>query len=600
MLRDLLIFMLLVIFGMIVMLVTEARNRIAAHGMLRLLWRWHTGQPWHGKPLTDAGWFRPASDRRAHTTTGHAPRLHHYPIWRRTVSRSGRTLGAIVFLLLWWNYPRAAPWVALAVAVTTGAYWGWRGWRRWNGRRHRRTWVEPLHLVAAPLVGIPVALPAKSWLAIEPDRKRVVAELPPHYNPEPKDKERLVATMAAKLGLEAPEARWQLAGPEPRLELCASQPPPARVTLADVREALDRVKPDDLLWGLGKRAALVTTSLSGDSPHAGLSMGSGAGKSVTARALLAQQLYKGAIGLILDYKMISHQWAAGLPNVVTARRPSEIHEVLCWLGGDATRCIDGEVNRRNDVALAGADMDGNVHAVVGPRLIVVCEELNATVARLRSYWRQERGKDEPVRSPALEALDAVSYMGRQVLVNVIYIGQRLSVRASGGDGDARENIGVIAFGRYSASNWKMLAPDHPMPPKSLAPGRIQVVSDQVRETQGVFMTAREARELALSGVVSPLPAGMPGAPRVTGTHSALIPGPDLGDVIAQPAGAPAPVTPGPELVTLSEAAHDVVRCSLAALRIARYRGQLPEPEGERGSAYLYDPVKLALWDAGRR
>lgn len=592
MLRDLLIFMLLAVFGMIVLLVTEARNRIAAHGILRLLWRWHTGQPWHGKPLTDAGWFRPATDRRAHTTTGHAPRLHHYPIWRRTVSRSGRTLGGVLFLLLWWNYPRAAPWVALGVAVTVTVYWGWRAWRRWEGRKHRRTWVEPLHLVAAPLVGIPVALPAKSWLAIEPDRKRVVAELPPHYNPEPKDRERLVATMAAKLGLEAPEARWQLAGPEPRLELCASQPPPARVTLTDIRETLDRISPDAMLWGLGKRSAEVATSLSGDSPHVGLSMGTGAGKSATARGLLAQMLYRGAIGLILDYKMISHQWAAGLPNVVIARRPHEIHAALLWLGR--------ELERRNEVALAGADQDGNVHAVVGPRLIVVCEELNATVSRLRAYWRQIRAKDDPGRSPALEALDAASFMGRQVMCNLIYIGQRLSVRASGGDGDARENIGVIAFGRYSASNWKMLAPDHPMPPKSLAPGRIQVVSDQVRETQAVFMTAREARDLALAGVVSPLPAGMPGAPRVTGTNTALIPGPDLGDVIAQPADPPAPVTSGPELVTLAEAAHDVVRCSLAALRIARYRGQLPEPEGERGSAYLYDPVKLALWDAGRR
>ena len=307
--------------------------------------------------------------------------------------------------------------------------------------------------------------------------------------------------------------------------------------------------------------------------------------------------------------MISHQWAQGLPNVVIARRPSEIHEVLCWLGGDATRCIDGEVNRRNDVALAGADLDGNVHAVVGPRLIVVCEELNATVARLKSYWRQERGKDEPTRSPALEALDAVSYMGRQVLVNVIYIGQRLSVRASGGDGDARENIGVIAFGRYSASNWKMLAPDFPMPPKSLTPGRIQVVSDQVRETQGVFMAAREARELALAGVVSALPAGMPGAPRVPPAWATGIPGSDLGTVHGTGPSGPPPVTAAePDWVTLKEAAEEgIVRRSRGALRIARWRDQqLPEEErafpaskGQRGAADVYDPLELAEWDAAR-
>jgi len=587
---ELLILAVLAVICAVALLIRAARARLSAHAGLLLAWRWLSGHPWHGKPVTDAGWFRPGT--RAFTKTGHAPRFHYLPRWRRMASRSGRAAAAVLLLLLWGNYPGPAPFVTAALALGLAGYGGWRARRRWVQRAHRRTWIEPLHLVAAPLVGIPVARPAASWLAIEPDRTRAVAELPPGYNPDAKDRDRLVSTFTAKLGIEAPEVRWQLAGPAPRLELTASQPPPARVTLADVREHLDRARPDDLIWGLGKRAAVVKSSLSGDSPHVGLSMGSGAGKSVTARALLAQMLYRGAIGLVLDYKMISHQWARDLPNVAIARRPHEIHEALCWLAGEA--------ERRNEVALAGADMDGNVHAVVGPRLIVVCEELNATVARLRAWWRQERAgdRDLPQRSPALEALDAVSFMGRQVLMNIIYIGQRLSVKASGGDGDARENIGVIAFGRYSASNWKMLAPDYPMPPKSLAPGRIQVVSDQVRETQGVFMTAAEARQLATAGTVSLCPSGMPCAPRVTGPAVAAIPGPDQPSVTGTP---PVPVTAGPQLVTLSEAVREgIVSCSLAAVRIARHRGQLPAPAGQRGLAHEYDPAALAEWDAGRR
>ena len=301
MLTDLLLLAVLLL-GLVVMgIIREANARAAAHGLLKLTWRWHTGHPWHGKPLTDAGWFRPASDRKAFTPTGHAPRFHYRSRWRRTVSRSGRSLAVVLLLLVWVNYPHYALLVSVLLVLAILGFWCWRAWRRWNGRKHRRTWIEPLHLVAAPLVGIPRALPASSWLEIAPDRKRVVAALPPGYNPDAKDKERLVGTMASKLGLEAPEARWALAGPEPRLELCASQPPPSRVSLADSREALDRMKDDDLLWGLGKRAAQVTTSLSGDSPHVGLSMGSGAGKSVTARALLAQQLYKGASGLCVGY-----------------------------------------------------------------------------------------------------------------------------------------------------------------------------------------------------------------------------------------------------------------------------------------------------------
>ena len=589
MLLDLVIVMVALALLVVAGVVREIQGRVNAHGLLKLAWRWHTGQPWHGKPLTDAGWFRPATDKRAATVTGHAPRFHYLPRWQRAVRRTGRTVAVVLLAVLWVNHPLAGLAATCLAAALVTAWWCWRAWQGWLSRVHRRTWLAPLHLVAAPMVGIPLAAAPGSWLEIEPDRSRAVAALPPGYNPDGRERERLAATFTAKLGIEAPEVRWMLAGPKPRLELTASQPPPAKVAFSDVLQVLEAARPDELVWGLGKKGVVVKTSLSGDSPHVGLSMGSGAGKSVTARGLLAQQLNRGAIGLVLDIKMISHQWADGLPNVAIARRPAEIHKALLWLGR--------EVERRNEVALAGADMDGNVHAVVGPRIVVICEELNAASSRLRAYWRQEREKDDPTRSPALEALDAVSFMGRQVRVNLVYIGQRLSVRASGGDGDARENIGVIAFSRYSASNWKMLAGEHPMPPKNLAPGRLQVVSDHVREAQGIFMTAAEARGLAVSGVVSPLPAGMPGG-RVTASAQTLIPGPEQGTVLVPE---PAAVTAGTAPVTLAEAVREgIVTRSLAALRVARHRGQLPEPVGLRGTAQEFDPVALAEWDRASR
>ena len=510
---------------------------------------------------------------------------------RRAAWRSGSVLAAVALVAGWLASPQVTGWALILCFTVSVMVVTWRAWRLLAGWRHHRVWLRPLHLAAHEVAQIDRRRRPGEWLQVEPDRSRAVLALPSGWPADAADKQRLVAIAAAKLGMEAPEASWRLAGPKPQLELTTSQPPPVRVALADVMPAIDRAKPDELVWGVGKRGAMVTSSLSGDSPHLGLSMGSGAGKSVTARGLLAQMLYRGCIGLILDHKMISHQWAAGLPNVAIARRPHEIHAALIWLGG--------EVERRNEVALAGADMDGNVHAVVGPRLIVVGEELNATVARLRAYWRQIREKDDPVRSPALEALDAASFMGRQVLTNIIYIGQRLSVKASGGDGDARENIGVLGFGRYSASNWKMLAGDYPMPPKSLTPGRIQVVSDRVRETQGVFMSAREARRLALAGEVAVCPRGMPGAVAVADETAALISGPEQGSPIGH--GPLVPIISGVR-VTLSEAVvQGIVSCSLHAIRKAAQRdGGFPARAGLRGLAGEYDAVALAKWDAGRR
>ena len=53
---------------------------------------------------------------------------------------------------------------------------------------------------------------------------------------------------------------------------------------------------------------------------------SGDGKSITARNMAAQILYHGGIVIVLDYKLISHMWARGLPNVAYAGTPAEIHD----------------------------------------------------------------------------------------------------------------------------------------------------------------------------------------------------------------------------------------------------------------------------------
>lgn len=111
-------------------------------------------------------------------------------------------------------------------------------------------------------------------------------------------------------------------------------------------------------------------------------------------------------------------------------------------------------------------------------------------------------------------MEALLFAGRQVRVHVLSIAQMLSVRASGSE--ARENMAVRILGRYSANAWKMLAPEHVMPPPSRVPGRVQVVTAAVHETQAAWQAPREAREYATAGTVTVCPAGMPGvtaAPR---------------------------------------------------------------------------------------
>jgi hypothetical protein len=502
---------------------------------------------------------------------------------KRAAVRCVTTLLVALLPVAWvadpWLTSRFVIFVAL-LSICAGLLWcAWLAWT-W---RHRRRWVRPLQWALSERHGLTRAP------KVSRRRDRVVVKLPSKWAGDQSERAAIAGVVMAKTGIEGLEPSWRLAGPAPRLELTVTQPCPPLVTLAHVRPHIEAAKADELIWGLGKRGVPVRTSLSGDSPHLGLSMGSGAGKSIMIRAILAQMLFHGAIALVIDYKQISQHWARDLPNVAIVRKPHEIHAALMWLGE--------EISRRNEVAFHGADLEGNVHSVVGPRLIIAGEELNAAMKALRIYWRQLRDDDKslPVRSPALDSLDLVNLMGRQVLMNMLYVGQRLSNKASGGDGDVRESIGVIALGRYKASTWKMLAEDHPMPPSTRKPGRFQVVADGVTEVQGIRPTALEARELAVAGTVSLLPAGMPGAPRVAaGTERALT-GPEQG--LSHGTG---PVVPPlrNDLVTLRQAVDEsVVGRKLAALRKASQRDpEFPRHVDVDGTAKRYRAVDLMAWD----
>ena len=60
--------------------------------LLRLA-RFLLGEAHHGRPVTDAGWFRPGV--KALTPTGHATRWWHRPKWQRAAHRTGG-LAAVV------------------------------------------------------------------------------------------------------------------------------------------------------------------------------------------------------------------------------------------------------------------------------------------------------------------------------------------------------------------------------------------------------------------------------------------------------------------------------------------------------------------------
>ena len=200
-------------------------------------WRFLSGQAHHGKPITDAGWFRKGV--KPLTPTGHATRFWHLPRWKRAGIRSGGTfafMGVLAGLLV--NPLVTGLMVGMAVAGLF-ALAAWRVRQRVIARRERRTWLYPLHLAAHELAGYPRAIRASSWLSVETSpagavtwaRLDVAGRLAGRSSGT---KKRLEVMAAAKLGIENAEPKWRQAGPVPLLTLVHSPPPPGHLRLADV------------------------------------------------------------------------------------------------------------------------------------------------------------------------------------------------------------------------------------------------------------------------------------------------------------------------------------------------------------------------------
>jgi hypothetical protein len=449
---------------------------------------------------------------------------------------------------------------------------------------HYAAFHRPLHHTLTQLLG-----DTPRQLLISPDRSACSFGVPLHFTGSEKEREAIVLAVTEKLGLDSPEVTWALRGRKPSVTFGKRYHPPARVSLTDLMADIEAAEWHECVWGLAARDVRVSTSVDVDAPMTGLTMGTGKGKSTVARNALAQFLYHGGLGVVLDYKMFSQRWALGLDGVLYAKTPAQIHATLMWL--------EWEVQRRNKLADASADIDGNVTADVGPPILVVCEELNATQGKLAKFYRKElRQKGDPARSPACEALDELLFIGRQVKVFVLLIGQRLSVKAvsgSGGGGDARENIGCYLMCDPSPATWKMLGWDHALPPPAGHRGRIQVVTaTAVRETQGVLITGTEAQELSVAGAPASWAEWALDVPDVPGMEAfpyAHVRGADVPDIEASPTALRALG------VTLAEAVEAGLfghRRYEAVRKQFQRDGDAPSPTGKRGNAHTYDAEAL--------
>ena len=535
------------------------------HGLGPLLWRIFSGAPLDGRP-------------RQEQEPG---RWHHVPRHYRALIRGGSilTIGFVAIELV--EHRRGTLetlTVTAAVLVLLAGWWMYRTIRGWHHHRH---YVQPLNWSLTDAIGA-----APDRIQIEragAEVKSVTAAWAPDTEIGPKDQELALQAVATRLALEGAVPKWNLRGRN-RVAVftpCPS-PPPTDVTLRDVQPAIKGSGPSVLIAGIGQQNTAVPVDLHSDACHLALSIGPGGGKTLAARALAIQVLAKGGLVIVLNAKKTGYNWTRGLPNVAHAKTIDEIADTLIWL--------NTERKRREDVVEAAGDIEDEVpdDVHVGPRILCVFEEQNLTVPKLRKE-----------REDAFEALGDLNFAGRAALIHLLAIAQRYSAKAAGG-GDVRAAVNARVLGRYDKKAWNMLADSFPMPAPNNAPGRVQVVTDEVHEAQMPKVSGQEAHDYALSGVVARCPVEMPcrcaiGVPVPVGQVGNN--GSDQRLVLGTPA---VPSLP-PALTGLAAAVSDgTISLSLAAVRKRRQRDpRFPAPRGHDGPELLFDVAELIAWEDAR-
>ncbi|MBM7054099.1 pRL2-11 [Streptomyces durocortorensis] len=600
-----------------------------ARGLARML----AGRDLDGVRRTDATFWR-SGTRVLPTVEGKVRRRSYKPGWRRLsfrltlcggLAESGylttRDLDATRETLreltgLWEN--REAALAALEPAgigaasvltVGTATYMVLTRERR----ELMREWVGPLHEALHQPLGLAEQTDPRRYLHIpksfSDDDAQIRIDLPTRLG---FSRDVVADLITQKLALQGVTFSWHPEGRKPYVLVKKTRKPPALSLFKDqkTRDLVAKAKESAPIIGFGAGGRIVSVDLDAESPHILVNASTGGGKSVILRCIACQMLHNGSRVFVLDTKRISHPWARGLPGVTYCADIADIHDQLIALG------IEGRRRTRvaDDLGIGADPKD------IGPRLLILFEEVNATMKQLARYWEKTRESGDPKVSPAVDALNEILYMGRQLRMHVLLVAQSATARALGGP-EVREQFSTRILARYSVNAWRMLAPEvHPAPKSTKHAGRAQVVTGgSATETQVLFFTEAEAHEWASTGKTTTAEPQHPGPPVLhkpapptvspppdAWSSDAALP-PVAPDPAAEPVTVPAtpPADPVPDdddqAVGLRQAAeHHLPGITLAALRFARANDPtFPTSAAKRGTELLYSVHDLKRWARNR-
>lgn len=261
--------------------------------------------------------------------------------------------------------------------------------------------------------------------------------------------------------------------------------PPAKVLFSEVQDIINSLPDSQVLLGLGSENQKIVLDFEDETPHVGLSVGTGGGKSSTLRNIIIQQIRKGAEKfIVIDPKLISLDCLDGIPEVEIY---TEIREQWAAIAGFAL-----EMERRYQIKKADK-------SATFPRWFLVMEEQNDFAEESYQTWMDVKAKGDPARPPVFGQVAKSLFKGRQANMNIISVYQRLTARAAGGT-ELRDQYGAKILARFSPQAWNSLVATTPRPKSSRHNGRaIVVIGGSERVCQLVFVGEDEARAYALNG-----------------------------------------------------------------------------------------------------
>jgi len=283
----------------------------------------------------------------------------------------------------------------------------------------------------------------------------------------------LLQAAQERVGAAEIDARFNLEGNRPHMELFVPPQPPRVVTWEMMLERFSSVSPY-----IGESAiGSIRWNLGDDSPHVGVLGGSGSGKTELMAWIVAQFMRGGAGVVVLDPKYSSHKWLMRISQVLYCTEPAMVHDTVLWLDEELRR--RGRLSQHSDIA--------------EPRIVVLLEERNSMQSLLREHWRAIKAPGMPMLSPALAALDRLAAQGRSLNINVI-LGAQEGAKVDIG---SRTSFGAFALaGRLPQNVWRLvMGAGSRKPSMSSLPGRFGwVVAGQATVFQAAFPDVKHQPE----------------------------------------------------------------------------------------------------------